>query len=141
MGLGSDATDLLVALVEQMGPEHGLYGAKITGGGSGGTVCILGSADADPAVREVVRQYERRTGAPPETPSALQRLHRIASRPIARRAAPLLGARRASVGPGCHSIALKGGARGAAQAALRPCFVEAASVPSSLECATSRSPV
>lgn len=70
VGLGSDATDLLVALVEQMGPEHGLYGAKITGGGSGGTVCILGSADADPAVREVVRQYERRTGARCQRPPA-----------------------------------------------------------------------
>ena len=41
-GLGSDGTDLLVELVREAGPAAGLYGAKITGGGSGGTV-------ADPA--------------------------------------------------------------------------------------------
>jgi hypothetical protein len=41
-GLGSAGTDRLVALVREAGPQHGLYGAKITGGGSGGTVAILG---------------------------------------------------------------------------------------------------
>ncbi|MCS7003913.1 MAG: hypothetical protein NZM38_01150 [Cytophagales bacterium] len=40
-GLGDDNTDTLVEMVQELGPEHGLYGAKITGGGSGGTVCIL----------------------------------------------------------------------------------------------------
>jgi L-arabinokinase len=37
-GLGSEGTDLLVNLVRASGPKNGLYGAKITGGGSGGTV-------------------------------------------------------------------------------------------------------
>lgn len=48
-GLGSDGTDRLVHLVQQMqqkknsNSEDGtLYGAKITGGGSGGTVCVIG---------------------------------------------------------------------------------------------------
>src|SRR5208337_3850763 len=34
-GLGSDGTDLLVELVREAGLAAGLYGAKITGGGSG----------------------------------------------------------------------------------------------------------
>src|SRR5712691_3998403 len=40
-GLGSDGTDALVALVRESAGDH-LYGAKITGGGSGGTVAVLG---------------------------------------------------------------------------------------------------
>lgn len=46
-GLGSEATDLLVSLVREAGPEHGFFGAKITGGGSGGTVAVLGRSGAD----------------------------------------------------------------------------------------------
>ncbi|HEX8549841.1 MAG TPA: hypothetical protein VF691_22965 [Cytophagaceae bacterium] len=40
-GLGSDGTDKLVEMVREKGLPSGLFGAKITGGGSGGTVCIL----------------------------------------------------------------------------------------------------
>jgi L-arabinokinase len=61
-GLASDGTDLLVKLVRDRGPQSGLYGAKITGGGSGGTVAILGRADAEPLVDEVAREYEQLTG-------------------------------------------------------------------------------
>jgi L-arabinokinase len=61
-GLGSDGTDRLVELVRDAGPESGLYGAKITGGGSGGTVAVLGRADAGDAVAGVARRYERETG-------------------------------------------------------------------------------
>ena len=64
-GLGSPGTDALVALVEELGAEHGLFGAKITGGGCGGTVCVLGRADAEPAVREVARRYAAATGTAP----------------------------------------------------------------------------
>jgi L-arabinokinase len=64
-GLGSPSTDALVALVEEMGAAHGLFGAKITGGGCGGTVCVLGRADAEPAVREVARRYAAATGTQP----------------------------------------------------------------------------
>ena len=42
-GLGSDGTDRLVMQVENQ-RGNGLYGAKITGGGSGGTVCVIGRA-------------------------------------------------------------------------------------------------
>ena len=61
-GLGSAGTDAIVALVEELGPARGLFGAKITGGGSGGTVCILGRADAGDAVAEVVARYTAASG-------------------------------------------------------------------------------
>jgi L-arabinokinase len=48
-GLGSHGTDRLVALVKQtkkLAQRDGatVFGAKITGGGCGGTVCVLGRA-------------------------------------------------------------------------------------------------
>jgi galactokinase len=64
-GLGSAETDALVSLVKQSGPTRGLFGAKITGGGSGGTVAILGRADAEGAVREVADKFEKATGHAP----------------------------------------------------------------------------
>jgi len=64
-GLGSDGTDLLVELVREAGPAAGLFGAKITGGGSGGTVAILGRADAGSAVAEIARRYHEHTGREP----------------------------------------------------------------------------
>jgi len=39
--LGHDMTDLLVRLAMQRGPSAGIFGAKITGGGCGGTVALL----------------------------------------------------------------------------------------------------
>jgi galactokinase len=56
-GLGSAGTDELVRLARQAGPAQGIYGAKITGGGSGGTVAVLGRADAGPAIEAIVAQY------------------------------------------------------------------------------------
>lgn len=64
-GLGSHGTDLIVELVRAAGAERGLYGARITGGGSGGTVAVLGRRDAHAAVAEVARAYEVRTGHRP----------------------------------------------------------------------------
>lgn len=61
-GLGSEGTDRLVDLVTEAGPERGLYGAKITGGGSGGTVAVLGTSQAEAAVRELATRYETQTG-------------------------------------------------------------------------------
>jgi L-arabinokinase len=59
-GLGSDGTDLLVELVKRSG--EGLYGAKITGGGSGGTVAVLARRGAGAAVRAIAERYEKETG-------------------------------------------------------------------------------
>ena len=64
-GLGCEETDLLVDLVRERGPEQGLHGAKITGGGSGGTVAILADSDAEAPVREIAAQYAKRTDTTP----------------------------------------------------------------------------
>lgn len=65
--LGAGECDLLVALVRQR-ERAGLYGGKITGGGSGGTVAVLAdmSAAADAALAEIVTEYERQTSRRPE---------------------------------------------------------------------------
>jgi len=65
--LGADECDLLVKLVRDR-ERAGLYGAKITGGGSGGTVAVLAEsgARADEAIGEAMRQYEAQTGRKPE---------------------------------------------------------------------------
>ncbi|MBA4853629.1 GHMP kinase [Emticicia sp. BO119] len=40
-GLGNEYTDLIVEMAHSKGVNSGVYGAKITGGGSGGTVCLM----------------------------------------------------------------------------------------------------
>lgn len=64
-GLGSSGTDRLTQLVREAGAARGLYGAKITGGGSGGTVAVLGTRDAEGALREVVEHYAGEVGGSP----------------------------------------------------------------------------
>jgi galactokinase len=64
-GLNSDGTDLLVSLVRAASSSQGLYGAKITGGGSGGTVAVLGNHDAGKSVGEIADKYARATGYAP----------------------------------------------------------------------------
>jgi galactokinase len=61
-GLGSTGTDRLVQLVRDAGRARGLFGAKITGGGSGGTVAVLGESTAGESVSALARQYARETG-------------------------------------------------------------------------------
>jgi galactokinase len=64
-GLNSKGTDLLVKLVREAGPGEGLYGAKITGGGSGGTIAVLGHRSAGPAIARLAEKYEGETGHQP----------------------------------------------------------------------------
>jgi galactokinase len=66
-GLGSEATDLIVDLVRAEGSANGLYGAKITGGGAGGTVAVLGKneATADKAFERVIQEFSQATGYNP----------------------------------------------------------------------------
>jgi galactokinase len=64
-GLGSPGTDRLVELVRGEGRAAGLYGARITGGGSGGTVAVIGRKDAAAAIARVADAYERETGHHP----------------------------------------------------------------------------
>jgi L-arabinokinase len=42
-----------------------LYGARITGGGCGGTVAVVGSHDAYPSILQVADEYERARGYRP----------------------------------------------------------------------------
>ncbi|MBU0677946.1 MAG: GHMP kinase [Verrucomicrobia bacterium] len=76
-GLGSEATDRIVELVRHLDQVRGLYGAKITGGGSGGTVAVLGDKSAGPAIRDIVDDFHKETGYNPHvfsgsSPSASQ---------------------------------------------------------------------
>jgi L-arabinokinase len=64
-GLGSAATDRIVELARAAGPGQGIYGAKITGGGSGGTVAILSHREAGSVVARVAEKYARETGYQP----------------------------------------------------------------------------
>ena len=64
-GLGSPGTDELVDLVRSAGVKSGLYGAKITGGGSGGTVAVVGRRNAGAAIADVARSYAEKTGYQP----------------------------------------------------------------------------
>ncbi|CAI9760565.1 unnamed protein product [Fraxinus pennsylvanica] len=70
-GLGSHGTDKLVELVQEI--QHGklskfengtLYGAKITGGGSGGTVCIIGRnrLRSSEQILKIQQKYKAATG-------------------------------------------------------------------------------
>ena len=63
-GLGSDGTDTLIELVRRAAVDD-LYGAKITGGGSGGTVAVLGRKGAESAVRRIAAHYCEQTGYGP----------------------------------------------------------------------------
>jgi L-arabinokinase len=51
--------------VREAGPKNGLYGARITGGGSGGTVAVLGRRDAGDAMATVANRYADETGYQP----------------------------------------------------------------------------
>jgi galactokinase len=56
-GLGCEATDQLIELVRRRAGQDLLFGAKITGGGAGGTVAVLGSAQGSDAFQRVVEDY------------------------------------------------------------------------------------
>ena len=61
------APALAPALALQAGEGSGLFGAKITGGGSGGSVCVVGEAGAkaEASPRRVLARYEQETGVSP----------------------------------------------------------------------------
>ncbi|HEX8035397.1 MAG TPA: GHMP kinase [Ktedonobacterales bacterium] len=62
-GLGTPETDLIVDLVQERGEASGLYGAKITGGGAGGTVAVLAAGpQARDEVERIAAEYTWRTG-------------------------------------------------------------------------------
>ncbi|KAG1364535.1 Mevalonate/galactokinase [Cocos nucifera] len=69
-GLGSDGTDRLVKLVQEMQHREvddgssSLFGAKITGGGSGGSVCVIGRncVRSSEEIIEIQQRYKAATG-------------------------------------------------------------------------------
>ncbi len=65
-GLGSAATDAIVAAVREAGTARGLFGAKITGGGSGGTVAVLAFEETGIATAmEIAETHARSYGINP----------------------------------------------------------------------------
>jgi L-arabinokinase len=59
--------NFLVEAVRKRGPENGLYGAKITGGGTGGTVAVFGKTTAlKEHIPQIAVEYSRRVGATPD---------------------------------------------------------------------------
>ncbi len=66
-GLDSPETHLLVSLARAIGEEGGIYGAKITGGGSGGTVAVLGQKKMlRQNLSRIADSYQRHTGITPD---------------------------------------------------------------------------
>ncbi len=53
MGLGCPETDAMVRAVRDRGPDHGFYGARVSGGGSGGTVVVLLEAASFPQLERL----------------------------------------------------------------------------------------
>ena len=65
--LSVEGVDFLVDSVRKRGPAHGLYGAKITGGGTGGTVAVFGQLDAlAHQIPQIATEYSRRIGTTPD---------------------------------------------------------------------------
>jgi L-arabinokinase len=59
--------NFLVEAVRKRGPENGLYGAKITGGGTGGTVAVFGKIAAlKEHIPQIAIEYSRRVGEVPD---------------------------------------------------------------------------
>lgn len=65
--LGAPECDLLVDLIRK-NERAGFYGAKITGGGSGGTVAVLAkdTPQVDESLATILADYQRSTGKSPE---------------------------------------------------------------------------
>ena len=63
-GLTESGTNRLVDMVREAHGE-GLFGARITGGGSGGTVAVLGRSGCRPVVDKIASEYQKETGRKP----------------------------------------------------------------------------
>lgn len=61
VGLGNEQTDKIVEMMREAGPGNGVYGARITGGGSGGTVCVLSfGKEGKKSVKENFKRFKAR---------------------------------------------------------------------------------
>ena len=65
--LSAPEADFLVEAVRKRGPACGLYGAKVTGGGAGGTVAVFGTAAGlKEHIPQIAVEYSRRVGPMPD---------------------------------------------------------------------------
>ena len=59
VGLGNEYTDKIVEMVRGAGLANGVYGARVSGGGNGGTVCILSyGKEGKRAVKDIHKKYQ-----------------------------------------------------------------------------------
>ena len=57
-GLGNEFTDKIIELVQGAGTDSGVFGARVSGGGNGGTVCVLSyGKKGKEAVKEICLKY------------------------------------------------------------------------------------
>src|SRR5215203_5253358 len=60
VGLGNEYTDKIVEMVRDAGPARGVFGARVSGGGNGGTVCVLSyGKEGKNAVKEIYHKYKQ----------------------------------------------------------------------------------
>ena len=57
-GLGSREVDGLVNIARKVGEQGGIYGAKITGGGGGGTVALLCHGNVENSLTQILAAYK-----------------------------------------------------------------------------------
>ncbi|HEU5167289.1 MAG TPA: hypothetical protein VFU29_17215 [Chitinophagaceae bacterium] len=59
LGLGNEYTDKIVDLVRGAGVPNGVFGARVSGGGNGGTVCIISyGKEGKNTVKEIYHKYK-----------------------------------------------------------------------------------
>jgi galactokinase len=62
VGLGNEYTDKIIELVRDAGATNGVFGARVSGGGNGGTVCVLSyGKEGKSAVKGVYSTYKGMT--------------------------------------------------------------------------------
>jgi galactokinase len=60
VGLGNEFTDKIVEMVRDAGTNKGVFGARVSGGGNGGTVCILSyGKEGKNSVKEIYGRYKK----------------------------------------------------------------------------------
>jgi len=60
VGLGNEYTNKIVEMVRDAGSVRGVFGARVSGGGNGGTVCILSyDKEGKNTVKEIYHKYKQ----------------------------------------------------------------------------------
>src|SRR6187399_1742137 len=60
VGLGNEYTDRIVEMIRDASPARGVFGARVSGGGNGGTVCIISyDKEGKNTVKEIYHKYKQ----------------------------------------------------------------------------------